>query len=123
MTRLTVKELGAWRTKRLVANCGRCGLCQLPVKRPVADHCHVTGQLRDVICSGCNSVLGKVENSYKRYGVQNLSAFLHGAARYLQLHSMPQHGLQYPTHKTEDEKREARNKAARARRAAAKEKQ
>ena len=121
MTRLTAKELGAWRTKRLTANCGRCGLCQLPCVSPVADHDHATGELRDTICRACNSGLGQVERAKVRFGIKNLSAFLHGAARYLQLHSMPQHGLQYPTHKTEDEKRLARNAAARKRRAAAKE--
>lgn len=114
--RLKLSELPAWRAQRMVANCGRCGLCKLPVKRPVADHDHSTGQLRDLICAGCNSVLGKVENSYRRYGVQNLPAFLNGASAYLQKHSTPQHNLLYPSHKTEDEKRLKRNaKAVKAR--------
>lgn len=66
-------------------------------------------------------MLGKVENSYKRYGVQNLSAFLHGAATYLNTHSSGKHGLLYPTHRTEEEKREQRNAKARATRARNKE--
>lgn len=115
--RLKASEVAGWRATRIAANGGKCALCSLPIKRPVADHCHTTGFLRDTICAACNSVLGKVENSYKRYGVQNLSAFLHGAAAYLQKHSTPQHALFYPTHLTEEEKRDKRNAAARKRRA------
>jgi Recombination endonuclease VII len=118
--KLKASELAGWREQRLAANSGRCGLCQLPVRRPVADHDHSTGQLRDVICGGCNSVLGKVENNYQRYGVQNLSAFLNGAAKYLMKHLTPQHNVMYPTHLTEDEKRLKRNTKARKARAATK---
>jgi len=121
VTRLTVKALGDWRTERMAKNGGRCGICQLPVRRPAADHDHATGQLRDTVCSGCNATLGKIENSYRRYGVQNLAAFLMGAGPYLQKHATPQHGLLYPTHRTPDEKRVTRNAKARKTRAAAKE--
>lgn len=117
MQRLTVKELGAWREQRLLVNGGRCALCKLSIKRPCADHDHATGALRDVICSGCNAVLGKVENSYRRYGVQSLAAFLNGASSYLQRHTTNHTGLIYPTHRNDDEKRERRNKLARERRA------
>ena len=120
MRRLTVKELTAWREQRLLLNGGRCALCKLGIKRPCADHDHNTGALRDVICAGCNSVLGKVENSYRRYGVQNLAAFLHGTADYMQRHSTNVTGLLHPTHKTPEEKRLRTNAKARARRAAAK---
>ncbi len=121
MTRLSTTKLAAWRTQRLADNGGKCGLCLLPARRPCADHDHATGQLRDVICGGCNSVLGKVENNYQRYGVQNLAAFLHGAARYLQKHATPQHGLLYPTHRTDEEKAEAAKKRRAAARKAKKE--
>lgn len=118
--RLKQSQLAAWRAERVEANGGRCALCKLPIKKPVADHCHTTGHLRDAICAACNSLLGRVENNYRRYGVQNLSAFLHGAAAYLQRHSTPQHGLLHPLHKTPDDKRLARNAKARAARAAKK---
>jgi len=47
--------------------------------------------------------------------VPNLAAFLHGVPGYLQ---KPQHGVQYPTHRTEEERRLARNAKARKARAA-----
>lgn len=121
MTRLTAKGLAEWRAQRLAANAGRCGLCQLPCVSPVADHDHATGELRDTICRSCNSGLGQIERAQVRFGIKNLSAFLHGTVRYLQTHSVPKHNLQYPTHRTEDEKRLARNAKARKARAAKKE--
>lgn len=98
----------------------RCALCQLPLTKPVLDHDHSTGAVRGVLHNGCNALLGKVENNYKRYGVVNLAAFLNGTAQYLQRHVTNQTGYIYNTHRTDDEKRERRNKQARARRAAAK---
>lgn len=69
-------------------------------------------------------MLGKVENNHARFGVSNanLPAFLHGAAKYLQIHKTNITGLIHPTHLTEDEKRLKRNKAAVKRRAVAKKK-
>ena len=120
MTRLTAKSLAQWRKDTLAAQGGRCAICQLPCTEAAAvgDHDHDTGNMRGVLHRSCNSLLGKVENNFKRYGVPNLAAFLHGVPRYLQ---KPQHGVQYPTHRTDDEKRLARNAKARKARAAAKE--
>ena len=120
MTRLTAKSLAQWRKDTLAAQGGRCAICQLPCTEAAAvgDHDHDTGFMRGVTHRSCNAVLGRVENSYRRYGVPNLSAFLHGVPGYLQ---KPQHGVQYPTHRSEEEKRLARNAKARKARAAAKE--
>lgn len=96
----------------------RCAICQLPLSKPVLDHDHSTGAVRATLHAGCNSLLGKVENNYKRYGVTNLAAFLAGTAAYLQRHTTNQTGLLHNTHKSEDEKRELRNAKARATRAA-----
>ncbi len=68
--------------------------------------------MRGTLHRSCNALLGKVENNSARFGVKNLSAFLHGAASYLQKHSTNITGLIHPTHKTDDEKRIARNKKA-----------
>lgn len=70
--------------------------------------------MRGTLHRSCNALLGKLENNHARFGVSwdNLPAFLHGAAGYLQKHKTNITGLIHPTHKTEDEKRIARNKAA-----------
>lgn len=101
----------------------RCALCQLDLKLDdaVMDHDHATGVCRGVLHRGCNSMLGKIENNHKRYGVPQVGAFLHGAAAYLSKHAFPPaDALIYPTHKTAEEKRIARNTRARKARAAKK---
>jgi hypothetical protein len=42
-----------------------------PVKgrRLSVDHDHETGQIRGLLCSRCNPIIGKLENAYKRYGL------------------------------------------------------
>lgn len=93
-------------------------------KDPVLDHCHSTGAVRGTLHRSCNALLGKVENNHARFGVSksSLPAFLHGAAKYLQIHATNITGLLHPTHKTADEKRIATNKKAVLRRARAKKK-
>lgn len=99
----------------------RCALCQQALRKDqaVLDHDHHTGVCRGVLHRGCNSLLGKVENNASRYGVSEamLSAFLHGAATYLQEHRTPRSNFIHPTYRTPDEKRLRRNAKARARRA------
>jgi hypothetical protein len=120
MTRLKLSEVAVVRERLIIQQGGRCALCQLPITKPVLDHDHTTGAVRSALHNGCNALLGKVENNYKRYGIVNLAAFANGIAPYLQRHSINQTGLTHPTHKTEDEKRERRNAKARATRAASK---
>lgn len=93
-------------------------MCKLPLTKPVLDHDHGTGAVRGVLHNGCNALLGKVENNHKRYGVLNVQAFLAGAGAYLQAHVTNRTQLLHPTHKSDDEKRLARNAKARAARAA-----
>lgn len=104
------------RAQLLASQLGRCALCKLPVKpsADVLDHDHETGAIRAALHRGCNALLGKVENNYKRYGVESLSAFANGVAAYLQAHETNRTGLLHPTHKTDDEKRLRRNKLAAA---------
>lgn len=117
LQRLKLSEVAVVRARKLVEQGGRCAICSLPVKRACLDHDHDSGAIRGVACSGCNSLLGKLENNHKRYGVQNLAAFSNGVAAYLNKHSVNITGYTHPTHLNEDEKRERRNKLARARRA------
>lgn len=116
--RLKASEVAGVRQALADKQGNRCAICQQPLSRPVLDHDHSTGAVRATLHAGCNSLLGKVENNYKRYGVSNLAAFLAGTAAYLQRHSINQTGLLHNTHKDEDERRELRNKRAREARAA-----
>lgn len=45
----------------LIAQSGRCGLCDNPMRRPVVDHDHATNRVRDLLCDGCNTGLGIFE--------------------------------------------------------------
>ena len=120
--RLTHSSIKSVRDGQIVAQRGTCALCGLPgvIKDPVLDHCHTTGAVRGTLHRSCNSLLGKVENNAARFGVKDLSAFLNGCARYLQIHKTNITRMIHPTHKTEDEKRLVRNNKAVVRRAVAK---
>lgn len=122
-TRLSAGKLKEWREATWLAQGKRCALTgySISLAEAVADHDHKTGHVRGVIHRGVNSLLGKLENAYKMYGVSfpMMCAMGRGLDAYLgQDHTL--HPL-HPTHKTEDEKRLRRNKLARNRRAAAKE--
>lgn len=106
-----------------------CPLCKESIaprakKKPVLDHDHKTGYIRDTLCRNCNGMEGKALSIANR-GKANLSTleWMENLVNYWKLHSTPQHGgLLHPTHQTPEEKRIARNKKARIRRAAAKRK-
>ena len=120
MRKLKASEVGDVREELRGKQLGRCALCKLPLVPgdSVLDHDHSTGLIRGSLHRGCNSLLGKIENNYKRYGVRNLGAFCAGVADYLRVHMVDQTGLLHPTFKTEEEKRLARNAKARKARAA-----
>ena len=119
MNRLKTTQVGPTREALRARQDYRCALCKglLPEGEAVLDHDHATGAIRGTLHRGCNALLGKVENNYRRYGVRNLAAFMAGLASYLQRHETNQTGLLHPSHKTDEEKRLARNTAARKRRA------
>lgn len=122
MRRLTTREVETIRQQQRVAQRNKCGICQEGLTEkapfdPVLDHCHKSGAVRGTLCRACNALLGKVENNQARFGVRSLPAFLHGAAKYLQIHTTNITGLIHPTHKTADEKRIAANKKRRVARA------
>ena len=120
--RLTQAATKAYREAKLKEQGGRCALTgyTLSAAEAVADHDHATGHVRGVLHREVNSLLGKIENNYRRYGVSlpMLRSMAPAIADYIEkdYSSNPI----YPTHKTTEEKRIIRN--ARAREARAKKK-
>lgn len=122
--RLTHSQIKPIRDSLLAAQGGKCALCRTPIKstdKPVLDHCHNTGAVRGTLHHSCNAVLGKIENSYVRFGLSRmLFEFLAGVGSYMMRHSKGNvTGYIYPTHLTEEEKRIKRNAKAVKVRAAA----
>jgi len=133
MQRLTRAALAPWLAKELARQGHRCAICKVPLvvgKKaklngsyrglPCADHDHDNGWLRGVLCNTCNTGEGKIRSAAIRYGqgkagyidfIVKLAAYLHTRAR------KPCHPYLHPAHKTDDEKRLARNKKARLARA------
>jgi len=67
---LKTKDIPKLRDKLLKKQNYICPLCGRKIKRPVLDHAHKRnghdGCVRMVLCSGCNILIGKIENNYKR---------------------------------------------------------
>lgn len=125
MTRqLKVSELQGVRAQVLLKQGGKCAICGKPIKgRDVAtfDHDHDTGFLRGVLHASCNGVEGKVKAMAHRSHAGVLSAeYLIGLGKYLEFHKIPRLNALHPTYKSPAQKRDARNAAARKRRAAKK---
>lgn len=62
---------------------GMCAICGEPqpiskktrkTKRLATDHNHTTGEVRGLLCSRCNPVLGKIENAFVRFGLNKVEA-------------------------------------------------
>lgn len=100
--KLKAKEIKPTRDQMLIDQGGLCGVCKLPIEagKDVLDHCHTHGHVRGVLHSGCNMLLGKLENNHRRYKV-NLKEFVQGVMQYIE--TQPDVILIHPTHKTAEE--------------------
>jgi len=120
--RLKASEIAGVRDRLLKAQNYKCPLCEGSMraghKKPALDHDHKTGYIRDVLCNNCNGMEGKVFNLARRCGSGQESRWIANWLEYQKRHSESQHGgLLHNTHRTEDEKRLARNAKARKKRA------
>lgn len=94
--KLRYKDIPKLREKILKEQNSICPICERKIISPVLDHQHKkkiggTGLCRQVICSQCNVLLGKVENNCIRYNVsQNeLPKVLENMAKYLRKDHLP----------------------------------
>jgi hypothetical protein len=121
LVRLKASEIASKRKELLKQQQHTCPLCKCSMKaghkNPALDHDHNTGYIRDVLCINCNGMEGKVFNLARRASNTNEVQWLEALLCYYLRHNTPQHGgLLHPTHRTDDEKRIARNKRARKKR-------
>ena len=55
---------------------GVCAICKLPkmMCRLAVDHAHKTGKVRELLCSGCNIILGQLQDNPQR--LENMKKYL-----------------------------------------------
>lgn len=124
MRKIARTQMRAWTLQTLKQQGGVCLLCREPIdpslpRQAVADHDHNTGEMRGILCRPCNGGEGRVANAAGRWGARSMDydkiiPWLKNLIEYLE---RPGLGVMYPTHKTEEEKRLARNAKARKTRA------
>ena len=90
MRQLKTSEIPSIRAQILFRQDGICPICGKPVDEPCLDHAHKSaghnGQIRGVLCRGCNALLGRIENNCRRHKipVNAIADWLSGAADYLE---------------------------------------
>ena len=104
--------------KRQAGLCAICGESFKSYDPPCLDHNHKTGRVRGALHRSCNSAEGKIKvKAYRGHKGVDTDTYLIGLGKYLEFHSKPRTALIHPDHRTEDQKRLARNKKAREARA------
>lgn len=120
-TRLKASEVVKVRVALQKRQENKCAVCQRPFAGKVVgclDHNHQTGHIRGVLCRACNRLEGQVNNRVTMAGGKaDPIALLEGLLAYWKHHATPRIKYLHPTHKTEAEKRLARNAKAKAARA------
>ena len=122
MRRLKPSEIKRFREELLAAQGFKCALCGETLFREdaVLDHHHKCGWIRGVLHRGCNALLGKIENNWRRVGVPHLGTFIGGVFAYLESTEVQAIEVFHPSYRTLEEKRLLRNKRARRKRKAKK---
>ena len=104
--KLKYSEIKTFRHQQLIKQLNCCSLCGDPVAedQAVLDHDHKSGQLRGVLHRGCNSLLGKIENSMPRslVDIGRLANISKNLIKYLTADAVSE--LLHPTYLTEEER-------------------
>jgi hypothetical protein len=103
--KLKTREIKEYRETQLQHQNQCCALCGEGIELDaVLDHDHKTGLIRQVLHRGCNSLLGKIENSMPRSRVDIRR--LEGIARNLISYLKTTHTeVRHPTHLTIEERK------------------
>lgn len=121
MDRLKASEIKEAKSILLESQKYLCALCdqdlsEVQEKNICLDHSHVTGCVRAVLCRNCNSIEGRIWNFANRAKRNHtIVQWLKRMMDYIEYHENNPSGIYHPKHKTENEKRLARNKKARLR--------
>jgi hypothetical protein len=103
--KLKTIEIKQYREAQLLNQNNQCALCgEVIIEDAVLDHCHKTGLIRQVLHRGCNSLLGKIENSMprSRVDIRRLEGIAHNLVNYLNTtHTQ----IRHPTHLTIEERK------------------
>jgi hypothetical protein len=111
--KLKSKEISAYREQQLQKQNGLDPITLIKITAPALDHDHSQGNVRMVLQREVNAFEGKIFNAWRRYlkhlGIPIITA-LEGLCWYYEqdFTNNPIH----PTHRSQDEKRERRNKLA-----------
>ncbi len=102
---------------------GKCPLCKrrITLAQACMDHNHSTGHVRGILCRNCNGIEGKIKNLVVRGRAGlTMDQYLQSIIDYWVHHEQRPTGIFHPLHKTDEERRVARNTKARKKRAALK---
>ena len=107
MPKLKSKDIATVRESLLNQQGNYCAICCNTPLRPVLDHNHAEpGNVRGVLCNGCNIMEGKIFNNHKRYGIKDLPSWLNQLSSYLLKHQHNPSDLIHPTYFTPNERKE-----------------
>ncbi len=121
MDRLKTTEIKEAKAVLLEDQDNICPICdsdlsEMESKYVHVDHSHINGQIRAALCSTCNQIEGQIWNRANRAKRDmTVVEWLHQLIDYIDYHEENPSGIYHPSHKTEDEKRLARNKKSRKR--------
>ena len=84
MTRLAARDIKEYRAKLLKKQKGICPLCktELLPEDAALDHCHITGHIRAVLHTSCNSAEGRIIRWASRNRASSPEVFIRNLVRY-----------------------------------------